>query len=355
MKRIRLPTRKEPLFPILSLPHNYQCSKPPKTLAMAVSHSNSKRPTCPSCSKPSSLCLCSRFLNPGLDNKVSLTILQHTLEQKHPLNSVRIAKLGLNNVEVVHVSDVNFGAQFLIRVPEPLDGLRSSDFAGVSDRNDFSLRKENVDELCLMDDAKEEAVIFFTIGKNGVITDLNSKWELQPGKKGPNFDQILASGVAMEALSRGFTVKKLQKNGSIHPEEHKEFEIGVPCGSILLFPSETAIGVEELQAMNIEVRNLIVLDGTWAKAKRVYNENPWLRVLPHLKLDLCQLSLYNEVRQQPRAGCLSTIESIVYALKALGDDNHDELDNLLKVFESMVEDQRRCKYERLKKSNHLSC
>ena len=61
--------------------------------------------------------------------------------------------------------------------------------------------------------------------------------------------------------------------------------------------------------------------------------------LPHLKLDLGKMSLYGEVRNQPRTRCLSTIESILYALKAVGDT--DGLENLLEVFESMVGDQRR--------------
>lgn len=95
---------------------------------------------------------------------------------------------------------------------------------------------------------------------------------------------------------------------------------------------------------------MIVLDGTWAKANRLYNENPWLRVLPCVKLDINKMSLFSEVRQQPKPGYLSTIESIVYALEALGErENLEGLHNLLNVFESMVEDQRRCKNERLKK------
>ncbi|GFZ04919.1 DTW domain-containing protein [Actinidia rufa] len=143
-------------------------------------------------------------------------------------------------------------------------------------------------------------------------------------------------------LSNGFVVKKWK---STERQEIEEFEIRVPSGSVLLFPSERSVGIE---AIDFEVKNLIVLDGTWAKAKRVYSENPWLKLLPHVKLDLGKMSLYGEVRNQPRAGYLSTIESIVHALKAVGDET-DGLENLLEVFESMVGDQRRCKDERLSK------
>lgn len=62
------------------------------------------------------------------------------------------------------------------------------------------------------------------------------------------------------------------------------------------------------------VNNLIVLNGTWAKAKRIYKENPWLRILPHMKLDLKNMSLFSEVRHQPKFGFFSTI-----ALKVIKD------------------------------------
>ncbi|MCL7028044.1 hypothetical protein MKW94_023388 [Papaver nudicaule] len=78
----------------------------------------------------------------------------------------------------------------------------------------------------------------------------------------------------------------------------------------------------------------------------MYYENPWLKLLPHLILSLDKLSLYGEVRQQPREGCLSTIESVVFAMKGLGHDQQG-LDALLDVFESMVGDQRRFKAENL--------
>ena len=48
-----------------------------------------------------------------------VTILQHSLERKHPLNSTRIAILGLKNLTVATVSDVNFEARFLIRLLDP--------------------------------------------------------------------------------------------------------------------------------------------------------------------------------------------------------------------------------------------
>ncbi|GFZ22020.1 DTW domain-containing protein [Actinidia rufa] len=259
-----------------------------------VSEPSSKRPTCPSCSKPSRLCLCTRIKTPSLNNSVAVTILQHSLEQNHPLNSTRIAALGLRNLSVVAISDVNFEARFEIRALESDSDLGFSGFE--SNCTGSCGKPQSTDGFC------------FTIRKCGVISSFMGHIVTE----NPNFDLLLASS---DDLSNGFVVKK------------------------------RSVGVE---AIDFEVKNLIVLDGTWAKAKRVYSENPWLKLLPHVKLDLGKMSLYGEVRNQPRAGCLSTIESIVYALKAVGDET-DGLENLLEVFESMVGDQRRCKDERLSK------
>lgn len=255
---------------------------------------------------------------------MGVTILQHSLERKHPLNSTRIATLGLKNLTVASVSDVNSEAQFVIRLLE-----------SGSDRNDSKSR----------DFEHEKSVVTATIGKYGLISSLAHAWMSQTHSQKPDFDHILASPQAIDALGTGFVVKKLQKR----EEESEEFEIAVPPGSVLLFPSERSVGVGEL---DFEVKHLIVLDGTWAKAKRMYNENPWLKLLPHLKLEVEKMSLYSEVRQQPKAGYLSTIESIVYSLKAVGDDP-EGLDDLLDVFESMVGHQRQCKDERLNKPSPL--
>ncbi|XP_062018170.1 uncharacterized protein LOC133734561 [Rosa rugosa] len=434
----------------------------------------SKRPICPSCSKPIRLCLCHRIHNPGLHNSVSVTILQHSFEKNHPLNSARIARLGLKNLKVVTVFDVHFDARFVIRLLDPdletgLDrnGSKGASFDGAvetgetqkvdsgfceseiggfensskqrrcssvvdcnkqcsfgDDIGDMSsaqnqlgsvdsaencststgdaLLVEQEDEFTsgeftdgksvfaletchkhldgqsnvdvastatTLDSLSDEhklsdtdfdsvdsvrvsnagPVITATIGKNGVISSLTHTWMPQTHHKNSHFDTISDTTEAREALAKGFVVQKLQKQppkGNVELDEAVEFEVQVPPGSVLLFPSKEAVSASDLEALDIKVKNLIVLDGTWSKAKRMYVENPWLKLLPHLRLDLDKLSLYNEVRVQPKPGFLSTIESIVYALKAVGD-SPEGLDNLLDVFESMVGDQRRCKEERL--------
>lgn len=353
-----------------------------------------------------------RLKTPRLDNSVTVTIFQHSLEKKHPLNSARIATLGLKNVDVISVSDVNLQARFLIRLLDPSykmdrDDLEESrllwgqvssqrerkdcvgasisgngemgfgfvDFDGVKMRKicknnavfsrNSSMLSESIHsrlESGVMDEVfdkenpasrgPKKTVIEFTIEKYGAIRSFYH-CSMNPNKQQTeSLDALLNSGVAVGDIRKGFVVERLLRkplHGGNEYQETEEFEAVVPPGSVLLFPSENSVGIEGL---DFEVRNLIVLDGTWAKAKRVYSENPWLKLLPHLRLDTDKLSLYSEVRHQPRAGYLSTIESIVYAMKALGEDS-EGLDSLLHVFEYMVGDQRRSKDERLNKASEL--
>ncbi|KAL0399235.1 UNVERIFIED_CONTAM: hypothetical protein Sradi_2266800 [Sesamum radiatum] len=308
----------------------------PQTLIfrMVTQSGSTRRPTCPSCSKPTPICLCNRLRSPALHNSVTVTILQHSLEKKHPLNSTRIATIGLKNVDVITVSDVNFEVRFFIRLLNSgcrTDGVKCDEDSHLFD--EMLSEGENTkfvgraisgmpsEEVALVD--SEATAVSFTIGKYGSISSFTNRRMTLDECQDMSFDQLLASDIAVDDVRKGFVVKKLQTQlmeGSNEYKESEEFEIAVPPGSVLLFPSEQSVDVE---AVNFEVKNLIVLDGTWAKAKRMYNENPWLRFLPHIRLNIDKLSLYSEVRHQPRAGYLSTIESIVYAMKAIGEDSED--------------------------------
>lgn len=175
------------------------------------------------------------------------------------------------------------------------------------------------------DDNGRVIAISATISKNGVISSLSHIWMPmihQPQKKNSSFCNILDCSKACESLSKGFWVKKFKGRTNLKDEEC-EFELEVPPGSALLFPSDNAVDINDIDAIGFRVKNLIVLDGTWAKARRVYSENPWLDILPHVKLKVKEMSLYSEVRHQPKAGYLSTIESIVHALRAVGENDED--------------------------------
>ncbi|KAH0468937.1 hypothetical protein IEQ34_002169 [Dendrobium chrysotoxum] len=361
-----------------------------------------RRPFCHCCSKPARICLCDRLKSPPLDNSIAVTILQHSREKTHPLNSSRVARLGLKNLCVVPVTDVIFQAQFLVRPLEPNQDCASSYIAGNhyempvwDERLGFSSRRsvicanleasirsgfgidrfqseterlsfhsrmsESEEELNLSQAISDVSNDYDQIGETPIddeVTSSFSKYAVTYSSKyimvtmdkaaKPDIGWILNYPVGKAAISNGFMVRKLQRKKFLQNSEElkdsEEFNLVIPSGSALLFPSSNAI---ELAEVDHEVKHLIVLDGTWAKARRMYYENPWLKLLPHLKLDQRKESLYSDVRHQPKAGYLSTVESIVCALKALGNDM-EGLDEILDVFGSMIRDQRRCKDEKLK-------
>ena len=66
--------------------------------------------------------------------------------------------------------------------------------------------------------------------------------------------------------------------------------------------------------------NIVILDGTWDEAKKIYARSPVLQSLPTIHLDLDKQSEY-VVRTQPSEKCLSTIETIAHSLAILEYDS----------------------------------
>ncbi|KAJ4789967.1 DTW domain-containing protein 2 [Rhynchospora pubera] len=319
-----------------------------------------RRPVCAKCTKPVKLCLCSRFSSPPLHNSISITVLQHSHEVKHPLNSTRVAKLGFDNISVTHISDVNLHARLQIHPLNPqLSGSEparlptSTVTDGQKERPQIAKSREN----------PKPGKGFFNLnrggdegeGGNGIVTKEMNKYKVTCSPTSltvtlertakPNLNWVPKTTIGKSLITNGFRVNKLhtkKMSNSTQIYQILEYDIIVPPNSVLLFPNEKSLA---LDSVDFQVKNLIVLDGTWAKAQRMYHENPWLKLLPHIKLDSVKESLYSEVRHEPKSGCLSTIESIVFALKKFGEDA-ERLDLILGVFESMILDQRRCKEEK---------
>lgn len=110
------------------------------------------------------------------------------------------------------------------------------------------------------------------------------------------------------------------------------------AGTALLYPGPHSLPIDALDDQ-ARPRRLVVLDGTWPQSKRLYDANPWLAALPQLRLRPARPSAW-QVRMPPRPDCLSTLESIVAALRALEPDTpglDPGLDALLAAFLSMNE------------------
>ncbi|WP_221800793.1 tRNA-uridine aminocarboxypropyltransferase [Oceanobacter mangrovi] len=91
--------------------------------------------------------------------------------------------------------------------------------------------------------------------------------------------------------------------------------------TMLLFPLEHKPALTNEQLLDDQGlpqrQQLLLLDGTWRKVKRLLLLNPWLNELPHLALQPEQTSRYAPVRKSPRDDGLSTLEAAVIALNQL--------------------------------------
>src|SRR5690606_19710680 len=78
-------------------------------------------------------------------------------------------------------------------------------------------------------------------------------------------------------------------------------------------------------------------DGTWNHAKRLWRANPWLEDLPHVRINPAEPSRYR-IRREPERHCLSTLEAVIAALRAIEPDL-EGLDSLLAAFDHMIDQQ----------------
>ncbi|WP_341503772.1 tRNA-uridine aminocarboxypropyltransferase [Gallaecimonas sp. GXIMD4217] len=82
---------------------------------------------------------------------------------------------------------------------------------------------------------------------------------------------------------------------------------------LLLYPSEEALPLEELPR---QPRPLLLLDGTWKKAYRLYQSNPALKGLTAVRLPDGVQGRYR-LRKSPKAEGLSTLEAAAMVLAHL--------------------------------------
>lgn len=68
-------------------------------IGIMLEHKTPTRPRCPRCLRPVSHCLCAYIST--VHNRTHVLILQHPDESKHPLNTARLAVLGLQNAQLL--------------------------------------------------------------------------------------------------------------------------------------------------------------------------------------------------------------------------------------------------------------
>jgi DTW domain-containing protein YfiP len=111
---------------------------------------------------------------------------------------------------------------------------------------------------------------------------------------------------------------------------------GFPSDAGVLYPGPGSLNLADLPAEKMPGK-LVVIDGTWSQAHRIYRDNDWLRGLTRYSLSPSEPSRYR-IRKEPSAECLSTLESTVMALSMIEPQTRG-IQDLLRAFDLMNERQ----------------
>ena len=109
-----------------------------------------------------------------------------------------------------------------------------------------------------------------------------------------------------------------------------------PLEGGVLYPGEGSIDLADLSAEEMP-STLVVIDGTWSQAHRMYRDNRWLHGLTRYSLNPDAPSRYR-IRKEPSAECLSTLESTAMALSMIEPETPG-LGRLLSAFDLMNDRQ----------------
>lgn len=114
-------------------------------------------------------------------------------------------------------------------------------------------------------------------------------------------------------------------------------------GALLLYPAAAGQGAPDLAApppVLAEPPQLVVLDATWRKSRKMLHQNPLLRQLPRLALAAPPSSRYRAIRRAHAPHQLATLEAVCHALVILeGAGSAARYDALLRAFDGFVAQQ----------------
>ena len=86
--------------------------------------------------------------------------------------------------------------------------------------------------------------------------------------------------------------------------------------TLLVYPSDSAVSLTDKSVDWSAYRHILVLDGTWRKAKKMWLSNPWLHSLYSCSIAPQQGSAYH-IRKRPDEKSLSTLEAIAATLNVI--------------------------------------
>lgn len=152
-------------------------------------------------------------------------------------------------------------------------------------------------------------------------------------------DALLGSAqIVIASLPKAKLVVGLSWRNLAHALDEEDVD---PRRWAVLFPDREAEGegVAARSGQTLDPSSLegvIVLDGTWSKAKTLWWRNPWLSKLNRMTLRPKQPSIYGRLRAEPQREYVSTLESVAAALTLCGEAPEIEV-GLHRVFRTLVQ------------------
>jgi len=135
-------------------------------------------------------------------------------------------------------------------------------------------------------------------------------------------------------------VDNLQHNNALNELIEKQDD-----STYIVYPDNNSIQLQDWterinhqnNQLKAEKYNLIFIDASWRKAKKIWHSLPVLHSISCIRLAQKQISNYR-IRKIPEPGHLSTIEAIVACLAA-AENNSEKFQPLLDVFDKMIDGQ----------------
>lgn len=126
--------------------------------------------------------------------------------------------------------------------------------------------------------------------------------------------------------------------------------------TVVVYPAEYATDVNTYLAQVSEtgskISQLVFIDATWRKAKKIWTLSENLHVLPAIKLP-ADISSNYRIRKLPGQGYLSTAEAIYYSLSIIEDES-ERYRLMLELFDQMIDRQIEHMGEATYQNNYVS-
>lgn len=104
-------------------------------------------------------------------------------------------------------------------------------------------------------------------------------------------------------------------------------------GAALLYPGPGAVQAADRRGDPPPV--LVSIDGTWVQAEKMLEQNPRIAALPRIAVAPDRPGGYGDLRREPEAHCLSTLEAVAIALGAL-EGAPERFEPMRRAFARMV-------------------